>query len=512
MAGYNRKTNQPVSSKKSIDPHQRLKNAIKNLNNLRSIIDRSPAVVFLWKAEEGWPIEYVSKSIHQFGYSDEDFLSGRVSWVGITHPDDVPRLEKEIEHYSREGIRDFAQEYRLITRSGDIRWIEDRTMAVLDKKGTTTHYQGIILDVTERKTAENELSRQQEKLEELVEKRTARLREANQQLQKEITERIQTEDLLRESERFLDNVFSSIQDGISLLDNDMNIIRVNPAMEFWYVHALPLIGKKCYQAYHGRNERCDSCPTYRTLETGNVSFDIVPKTGPDGIVVGWQDLYAFPLIDPQTQKILGAIEYVRDITNRKKIEEKLLTSESTIRALLNATDDAMFLIDTKGTLLALNGTLTARLSKTTEELLGKCIYDYLPPNVANPRKHHVEHVVRSGKAIHFEDTRNGIWLENFIYPISNKHGNVTMLAICSRNITERKLSEQEREKLIERLQEYIGQIRTLGGLIPICSSCKRVRGDEGYWSQLEVFISEHFDMEFSHGLCPECAKKLYPGY
>ena len=77
----------------------------------------------------------------------------------------------------------------------------------------------------------------------MVDKRTARLKEANQQLQKEINERIQTEHLLRESERFLDNVFSSIQNGISILDHDLNIIRVNPAMEFWYVHSLPLLGK-----------------------------------------------------------------------------------------------------------------------------------------------------------------------------------------------------------------------------------------------------------------------------
>ena len=243
--------------------------------------------------------------------------------MGVTLPDDVHRLETEIEHYANEDIREFTQAYRLITKSGDIGWIKDRTMAVLDSKGKITHYQGIILDVTERKTAEDELSRQQEKLEELVDKRTARLKEANQQLQKEINERIQTEHLLRESERFLDNVFSSIQNGISILDHDLNIIRVNPAMEFWYVHSLPLLGKKCYEAYYERTERCDPCPTCRTLQTGNIAYEVVPKTGPGGTITGWLDLYTFPLVDPQTQTILGAIEYVRDITDRKMAEKKL---------------------------------------------------------------------------------------------------------------------------------------------------------------------------------------------
>ena len=77
-----------------------------------------------------------------------------------------------------------------------------------------------------------------------------------------------TEETLREAERFLNSVFTSIQDGISILDNDMNIIRVNKAIERWYPHAMPLVGKKCYEAYHGRKERCDACPAHQTINTG----------------------------------------------------------------------------------------------------------------------------------------------------------------------------------------------------------------------------------------------------
>jgi len=512
MEDKNQKKDLSSRLKTSAESVRNARQTPKGLTSFRSIIDGSPVVVFLWRAADGWPVEYVSKNVKQFGYSDKDFISGRVSWAGITHPEDRPRLEVELKHYKKEGIREFIQEHRLLTKSGNTRWIENRTTAIHDRKGNTTRYRGIILDVTERKTAEDELARQQEKLEELIEERTTRLKSANVSLRKEIRERIQTESLLRESERFLDNVFSSIQDGLSILDNDMNIVRVNPAMEFWYVHALPLIGKKCYQAYHGRSERCDSCPTFKTLKTGNVSFEIVPRTGPEGQVIGWLDLYAFPLVDPQTQTILGAIEYVRDITDRRKTEEELHWSETTIRALLNATDDAMLLIDPQGTCLALNETQARRLSKTTEELLGKCVYSYLPPHITNIQREYAEHVVRTAKPVRFEDSRDGLWLENAVYPILDQSGSVAMLAISSRNITERKYSEQERENLIDRLQEYIGKIKTLSGLIPICSSCKRVRGDQGYWSQLEVYISEHSDAEFSHGLCPECAKKLYPDY
>jgi AmiR/NasT family two-component response regulator len=69
---------------------------------------------------------------------------------------------------------------------------------------------------------------------------------------------------------------------------------------------------------------------------------------------------------------------------------------------------------------------------------------------------------------------------------------------------------EARERLILELQDTLDQVKTLRGLLPICSSCKRVRDDAGYWSQLEVYIQEHSEAVFSHGLCPECAKKLYP--
>jgi AmiR/NasT family two-component response regulator len=69
---------------------------------------------------------------------------------------------------------------------------------------------------------------------------------------------------------------------------------------------------------------------------------------------------------------------------------------------------------------------------------------------------------------------------------------------------------EARERLIIELQEALAQVKTLSGLLPICSSCKRIRDDEGYWNQLEAYIQDHSEVVFSHGLCPECAKKLYP--
>lgn len=70
--------------------------------------------------------------------------------------------------------------------------------------------------------------------------------------------------------------------------------------------------------------------------------------------------------------------------------------------------------------------------------------------------------------------------------------------------------EQERERLIVELQEALANVKRLGGLLPICASCKKIRDDQGYWNRLEVFIHEHSEAEFTHSICPECMKKLYP--
>jgi hypothetical protein len=77
------------------------------------------------------------------------------------------------------------------------------------------------------------------------------------------------------------------------------------------------------------------------------------------------------------------------------------------------------------------------------------------------------------------------------------------------DITGYKRAEQEREELITQLQEAVGNAKTLSGLLPICSHCKKIRNDEGYWHQIESFIHRHSGTQFSHGVCPECLEKHY---
>ncbi len=78
------------------------------------------------------------------------------------------------------------------------------------------------------------------------------------------------------------------------------------------------------------------------------------------------------------------------------------------------------------------------------------------------------------------------------------------------DIEQRKQTEKEKERLIRQLQKVLNEVKTLSGLIPICAQCKKIRDDKGYWNQIESYIHEHSDADFSHGICPDCAKKLYP--
>ena len=81
-----------------------------------------------------------------------------------------------------------------------------------------------------------------------------------------------------------------------------------------------------------------------------------------------------------------------------------------------------------------------------------------------------------------------------------------------RDITERKRAEDERENLIQELQNALSDVKKLSGLLPICASCKKVREDSGYWTRIEEYIRDHSEADFSHSICPECMKRRYPGF
>ncbi len=106
--------------------------------------------------------------------------------------------------------------------------------------------------------------------------------------------------------------------------------------------------------------------------------------------------------------------------------------------------------------------------------------------------------------------KNGsyIWLDNRASVVQWEGRNAIQTTIF--DITNRKKAEEQRDRLISDLQKTLSEVKTLQGFLPICSHCKKIRDDKGYWNQIESYMNKHSDIEFSHGICPECAKKYYP--
>jgi len=132
--------------------------AEESLRQANLVVENGPAVLFRWSASEGWPVEMVSNNVTRFGFSPDELLSGRAPFSSMVHPDDVEHVTSEVAEHTRSGEDHFRQEYRIVTRDGDVRWIDDYTVVNRDAEGSVTSYQGILVDITERKRTENVMS------------------------------------------------------------------------------------------------------------------------------------------------------------------------------------------------------------------------------------------------------------------------------------------------------------------------------------------------------------------
>ncbi len=94
-------------------------------------------------------------------------------------------------------------------------------------------------------------------------------------------------------------------------------------------------------------------------------------------------------------------------------------------------------------------------------------------------------------------------------PIFNSVGEIISAVHITRDITQRILIQNEREILVKKKKNALTRIKALDGLIPICSTCKKIRDDKGYWNLIESYIESHSDAAFSHGICPDCSDNLY---
>jgi PAS domain S-box-containing protein len=200
----------------------------------------------------------------------------------------------------------------------------------------------------------------------------------------------------------------------------------------------------------------------------------------------------------------------------------LKKSEKYIRDITASLGEGVYVLNANGETTFMNPEAEALLGWSEKELIHKNIHDIVHNRRADGTTLlfddcEMRKVIETGNRF-YSTEELFIHKDGTIFPVAvhsrplMENGKVVASVTAFRDITERKLIEQEREKLIADLQKALADIRTLHGIVPICASCKKIRDDEGAWHQMEAYISEHTDAQFSHGICKECAKKLYPQF
>ncbi len=213
----------------------------------------------------------------------------------------------------------------------------------------------------------------------------------------------------------------------------------------------------------------------------------------------------------------------RDITARKKAEEALARSEAKYRYLTEKMNDVVWTMDVNFIMTYVSPSIRKTLGYSQEEVVGRKPGDIMTPESTERALTVLDQEVKRDqqigidpdRAVEYEAEhyhRNGslVWFAIVASFIRDDNGKIIGLYGVARNITEQKLAAAEREKLIDDLKQALSEVKTLSGLLPICSNCKKIRDDKGYWNQLEGYISEHSEALFSHSICPDCATKLYP--
>jgi PAS domain S-box-containing protein len=262
----------------------------------------------------------------------------------------------------------------------------------------------------------------------------------------DITARLQMEQNLIQKERFLFEVFESIQDGVSVLDTELNVLRVNSAMEKLYSHVRPLIGRKCYRVYHNRTEPCAVCPCKDTLRTGKASYAVVPFVNENGDATGSVELHTFPLMDSATGQLKGVIEFVRDISSRIKAAEALRESRQMSADIMQSIPSGLMIFQHQSPdlliFLEANPEAERLVKLNSQKFMGKEFEEVWPKAKQTGLKDAFLKVMESGEPfveeeLHYRDDRIEVF---FIFHAFRMPGR--RLGLAFENITEKKMAEQ----------------------------------------------------------------------
>jgi len=216
-------------------------------------------------------------------------------------------------------------------------------------------------------------------------------------------------------------------------------------------------------------------------------------------------------------RVIKVSGHLVDITDFKNAKDELEAQSKRIKIFFNSIDDAIFVHPFKkegfSLFVEVNDIACSRYGYNYDEFLKLSAPDITlkvdsdSHAIAENRIELLEkeqlvfeatHVKKSGKTFPVEINSNILYQNHKPFILN-----------VVRDITNRKRNEEKREKLITELKDALEKIKKLQGLLPICSNCKKIRDDKGYWNQLESYIEKYSNASFSHGICPECSDKLY---
>ncbi len=221
-------------------------------------------------------------------------------------------------------------------------------------------------------------------------------------------------------------------------------------------------------------------------------------------------------------KPIRSLGTVQDVTELKDAEESVRKSEKYVRDITDSLSEGVYVVNSLGNITFINSAAEALLGWSERELADQNIHDLIHHQKADGTTLLFEEcgmrkVIDTGERFSSSE-ESFMKKDGTIFPVAvhssplREAGQVIASVTSFQDISARKQLEAERDKLITDLQTALADIRTLHGIVPICASCKKIRDDEGAWHQLEAYISAHTDARFSHGICKECALKLYPEF
>ncbi len=245
------------------------------------------------------------------------------------------------------------------------------------------------------------------------------------------------------------------------------------------------------------------CPVIMFTGTGSEEIAVeAMKRGLDDYVL--KSPKHFARLAAAAQMVLKMGRQKRDIKE----------AESRYKTLFESVPIGLYRLTPTGQFLDVNSALVSMLGFASRPALMRRGLPELHRDKSDFAKWR-EMMERTGEVRHFEIQliRNDgqiCWVDNTGAVVRDPATKQIFYEGAMEDITYRKLAEADREKLIAQLRSAIGRVKTLSGLLPICSSCKKIRDDHGYWNQIEIYIQNHSNAEFTHSFCPDCVKQLYP--